>query len=480
MKSKVVSGLSWSMAEKLLTEFVNLCITIVLSRLLLPEHYGTVALIQVFISISTIFVTCGLGNSLVQKKDPDDTEYATMFYINVLIGLFLYLVIFAASPLIANFYENGDLIPLIKVLALKIPIASIYNIQQAYVQKRMEFKKFFFSSLSGTLISGIVGILMAMNGFGVWSLITATLVDQTLDSLILFITTRWLPTGKISLIKTKPMFKFAYKIILSEFVSRAYEQIRSLAIGKAFSPSDLAYNSKGQKFPQMIIEVTNTTIIRVISPTFSEYQDDKIKMVAAARRSVSVSSFLLAPLLIGMAATANHLVPLIFTDTWNACIPFLQLYCFTYLFQPIHSINLKIIQSVGRSDIALKIELFKKGMGLIFLAIAVFVFKNALIAAASFTAMSLVALFVNAYPCKILIGYGLVDTFKDSMPSIILAVVMGSIVYLLGIFIISDWLALFIQVTSGAIIYMCLCFVFKLEPMRYLLGYLVERSKNGR
>lgn len=480
IKNKVVNGLSWAMAERILTYIVNFAISIVLARLILPEAYGTVALIQIFITLSTIFVTCGLGYALVQKKEPTSEEYSTMFYANTIMGIVLYFVIFFASPLIADFYDKPDLLSMIRILAIEIPVASVYNIQSSYVQKNMAFKKFFFSSLSGTIVSGIAGIILALHGFGAWALIISTLADQLMDSIILFFTTRWIPKIGLHLKKSKSMFSFAYKIVISEFISRAYDQIRSLVIGKVYSSADLAYNNKGEKFPELIIELTNSSIIRVMFPTFSVYQNDPAAMAYVAGKSISVSSFLLAPMMIGLASIANRFIPFVYSDNWIACVPFLQLYCITFLFQPIHVINLKIIQALGRSDISLKIEIIKKSAGIIFLALAVIFFKKAIYVAASFSAMSLLALFINAYPCKRLINYGLKEELKDIAPSLLISAIMGVAVYFIGLIPLSNWLALIIQVLSGAIIYFGLSALFKVKAFSFLLSYLKEKVKKTR
>ena len=340
----------------------------------------------------------------------------------------------------------------------------------------MQFKKFFFSSLSGTITAGILGIVFAVKGFGVWAIVTFALVDQFIDSIVLFITSRWVPTFKINFKETKPLIKFGSNILLAEFVNRGYEQIRLLVIGKAFTEADLAYNGKGQTIPSAIIEITNTSILRVMFPAFSKLQDDKEKMREVASKSIQLSTFILAPAMIGLAAISFRFVPFLYTEKWNMCIPYLQLYCFTYLFHPIQSINLKIIQACGRSDISLIIEIIKKLSGIIFIVVAVLCFDSALFVAASFTAMSVIALVVNSIPCKKLIGYGIGRELLDIIPTLIIASVMGGVVLLIGELQVVDSIAIILQVISGITVYVLLSHVFKLSSYKMLIQYLKDRN----
>lgn len=479
-KKLVVSNVSWTFAERLLTEIIAFIISIIMARLVMPEDYGVVALVSVFISILSIFVNNGLGASIVQKKDITVEQIATLFYVNFLFGLILYALLYFCAPLIANFYNNSELILIVRVLGIKLPISSIYSIQQAYVQRRMEFKKFFFSSLAGTIMCGIVGIFMAYKGYGVWALVVSGMVDLVMDSLILFCSTRWLPRFVLDIQGSQPLLKFGLGILGAELVSRGYEQVRLLVIGKAYTGTDLAYNSKGQKFPQVIIEVTNSTIMRVMFPTLSKMQDDKELMKSTSSNAIQVSIFLLAPAMVGLAAVAERFVPFLFTDKWNACIPFLQLYCFTYLFQPIHTMDLKIIQACGRSDISFKIEVIKKLSGLAFLALSVILFDNVIYVAASFTAMSMVALVVNSIPCKKLINYGLINQLKDILPSLLVSLAMGVVVYFVGKIQLSNLIVLIIQVVVGVLVYLLLSFIFRIKSLSFFTNYIKEFMEKRR
>lgn len=480
MKTKIIKGISWSFAEKMLTDVIHFIITIVLARLLLPEVYGTVGLIQIFIVISQVFINCGFSVSIIQKKNPDKLDYSTAFVANIAIGISLYIILFLSAPFIAKFYNIRELTLILRVLALKLPISSIYSIQLSYVQKNMLFKSLFFSSLGGTLLSGGVGIGMAYLGFGPWALVAANIINLFIDSIVLFISTRWCPKIQVSKTKFKVLNKFAWRVTLSELVSRAYEQIRLLVIGKVYSVSDLAYNSKAQRFPMQIIETVNTTIVRVMFPTLSHYQDDKKRLITISSLSVRFTSFFLCPLMVGMAATANQLIPWMLTESWNMCIPYLQLYCITYLFQPIQSVNIKIIQAIGRSDISLKIELVKKTFGLIALVGAIVIFNTPFAVAASFSVMSFFALLINAFPCKKLVGYGLGRELLDLLPSLLLSLAMGVVVIFVPLIGLSYFLTLLLQVVIGLVVYVSGAWVLRFEQLKYIIKFLKSKFKKTK
>ena len=475
--------MSWSFAEKALTEIFKIIISIVLARILLPNDFGTVAIIEVFVSIFSIFVMFGFGTSLVQKKNPTEEDYRVMFYSNALIGIILYLILFFASPFISSFYNNNSLCILLRVLGIKLPLGSVYSIQEARIQKRMEFKKFFFSSLAGTIIGGTVGIVLAVNGAGVWALVAYPLVDQAIDSLVLFFITRWFPKPIISISSIKkcgPMYKYGSRILASELIGRMSDHIRMLAIGKVYSSEDLAYNSKGQKFPQVLIDTIDTTVIRVMFPELSRRQESKESVVEVSRKTIQVCSFLLAPLVAGMIATANIFVPLVYGTHWVDCVPYVQLYCVAFVFNPIQLINIKMIQASGRSDITLKTQIIKVFLSLSIIFLTLLLFKNPISIVVSYIIYMFITLFINSFPCKKLFGYGLFSEIRDVFSSLLLAAVMGGIVYLFGFMQIPLLVCFVIQVLVGGVIYFSMSWFFKIKPFMYLLSFIKTKINRGK
>ena len=461
---KVVSGVSWSFAEKVLTDAVSLIVTIVLARLLYPEEYGLVALVQIFVNISSIFVTSGMGTALIQKKDASDEQISTIFYLNFLLGLFIYAVIFLLAPYLTRMQGNEELTWLLRVLAIKIPVASVYNIQNSYVKKKMQFKKFFFSSLAGTIASGVVGISMAYMGFGAWALVASMLTDQIMDSIILFCTTRWLPKFRLKIKTSIGIIKYGLSVLTTELISKIYTQLRSLIIGVKYSSEDLAYNSKGTKFPQMVSELTDTLIIRVMFPVLSNYQDEKERLTQILRRSIQISMFVLTPLLVGLGATAYHFIPLLLTDKWLGAIPYMQVFCISYLTHPIVGLDLRTIQALGKGRQLIKLQIIETSFGLTVIGFTTIFFHTAFSITASVLVTETFNMLLTMAMVQKYVGYSIADHIKDNFSTIVISLAMGAGVLLIGALPFNDLLALFLEVAGGGIIYLGLSYVFKTKP----------------
>ncbi len=469
-KQNVMSNLIWRFAERSGAQLVGFIVSVVLARILSPNDYGTVALITIFTTIFQVFVDSGLGNSLIQKKDADDIDFSTVFYTNILFCIVLYLIIFFSAPAIANFYGNNELILLTRVLGITILISGVKNIQQAYVSKNMMFKKFFFSTLFGTITAAIVGILMALNGCGVWALVAQQLVNLTIDTMILWITVKWRPKLVFSFMRLRGLFSYGWKLMVSSLIETAYNDIRQLVIGKFYSSSDLAYYNKAKQFPNLITNNINTSIDSVLLPTMSKEQENRERVKAMTRKSIKTSVYVMAPLMMGLAFCGNNIVSLILTDKWLPCVPFLIIFCITYLFQPIHTANLNAIKAMGRSDLFLKLEIMKKIVGIILLIITMKISVMAM--AYSLLVSNVLGQIINTWPNKKLLNYSYLQQLKDILPSIILAVIMGTIVYCWNFLNLGIIITLILQVISGGIIYILGTIIFKIDTFNFVLDTL--------
>ena len=467
--NSVAKGFYWSLSEKILTEVFRIIISILLARLLLPKEFGTVALIEVFISFFSLFIMFGLGNALVQKKSPSEEEYSTIFYINMILGIVLYILLFFISPLIADFFDNNDLCILLRVLGLKLPIGSIFSIQEARIHKELDFKKLFFSSLAGTIIGGAIGLTMALNGFGVWALIAYPLIDQIIDSLILFIATKWFPKPVLSFKKCTPLYRYGIKIFASEFIGRVCDQFRMLAIGKVYKEEELAYNSKGQKLPQALVDVVDTTTIRVMFPTLSKNQDNKSEMVSLSKKYIQMCSFFLSPLMFGLIATANNFIPFLYGNNWNECVPYVQLYCLAFILNPIQLINIKMVQASGRSDITLATQIIKVCLSVLIIVITLVFFTNPLSIVISYVIYMVLTLFINSFPCKKMFGYGLTSQLLDALPSFLISFLMGIVVYYIGTFNAPVVVLLVAQVIAGISFYFFVSWILRIESFEMFI-----------
>lgn len=471
-KDNVFKNLIWRFLERTGAQIVQFIVSIILARVLLPEDYGTIALITVFITILNVFVDSGLGGALIQKKDTDNIDFSTVFYTNLVFCIVLYTLLFFIAPFIASFYNNEQLIPIIRVLGITILISSIKNIQQSYVSKTMQFKKFFFATLVGTILAAVIGIYMAYKGKGVWALVTQQIVNAGIDTIILWITVRWRPDFIFSFSRLRGLFSFGWKMLLSSLLAVTYNNLRQLIIGKKYTKEDLAYYNRGEQFPNVIVSNINNSIDSVLFPTLSAEQDNIPRVKEMVRRSIKTSVFLIAPLMMGLAACAPGIVRLVLTEKWSGCVPFLRIFCVTYMFYPIHTANLNAIRALGRSDIFLKLEILKKIIGFVILFssmwFGVYVMAYCLIL------QDVLAQIINSYPNKKLLNYTYLEQLKDIVPSIIIAAIMGILVALLNIVNMSDILRLLIQIPSGALIYAFFSKIFKIDSFGYMINLVKE------
>lgn len=469
-RSNVFANLIWRFAERCGAQLVAFIVSIVLARVLDPDVYGTVALITVFTIILQVFVDSGLGNALIQKKDADQLDFSTVFFANITFCVLLYGVLFLCAPFIAAFYNNMDLVPLVRVLGLTVVVSGLKNVQQAYVSRNLLFKKFFFSTLGGTVTAAVVGIAMALNGFGVWALVAQQVINVTIDTLILWITVPWRPSKEFSLTRLKELFSFGWKLLTSALIDTVYTNLQQLIIGKLYTSSDLAYYNQGSKFPDVIINNINTTIDSVILPVMSKVQDQKVRVKNMLRRSIKISTYVMAPLMVGLAAVAPALIELVLTEKWLPCVPFLRVFCITGIFYPIHTANLNALKALGRSDIFLKLEIEKKIAGFVILFSVMMFGVEAILY--SKLLVSLLSQIINSAPNKKLLDYGYLEQLKDIMPQIILAAVMGVLVGFVSLWNLPLLVELFLQMLLGVGIYVVGSKMFKLDSFEYLLETL--------
>lgn len=467
-KMTVISNLVWRFAERCGAQLVSFIVSIVLARILAPEDYGTIALVTVFTAILQVFVDSGLGTALIQKKDADEIDFSSVFYFNFVVCLILYLGMFAAAPFIADFYGDVTLVPVIRILSLTIVISGVKGIQQAYVSRNMLFKRFFFSTIGGTIFSAVLGIAMAYAGFGIWALVAQQLSNTFIDTLILWITVRWRPTKSFSWTRLKYLLSFGWKLLVSSLLDTAYNNLRNLIIGKMYSSSDLAFYNQGDKFPKVIVTNINASIDSVLLPTMSSAQDDKERVKQMTRRAIKTSTYVMAPLMMGLAFCAEPIVSLVLTDKWLPCVPFLRIFCITYMFWPVHTANLNAINAMGRSDWFLRLEIIKKIMGMTILLSTMWFGVMAM--AYSLLLSSVLSQIINSWPNRKLLGYGYLEQVRDFAPGILLAVIMGICVYFISFLHLPTIVTLLIQFIVGAAIYIGVSAILKLEEFEYLLG----------
>ena len=472
---KILVNFIWRFAERCGAQLVTFIVSIVLARILAPEDYGTIALITVFTTILQVFVDSGLGTALIQKKNADDMDFSSVFYFNFIVCIILYICMFFSAPFISKFYNDNSLTPVIRVISLTIVISGVKGIQQAYVSKYMMFKRFFFSTIGGTIFSAILGIILAYEGCGVWALVAQQLSNTAIDTLILWLTVKWRPKRIFSWKRLKALLSFGWKLLLSSLLDTCYSNLLNLIIGKLYSSADLAFYNQGDKFPKVIVTNVNTSIDSVLLPTMSGAQDNRERVKNMTRRAIKTSTYIMAPFMMGLAFCAEPIDRLVLTDKWLPCVVFLRIFCITYMFWPVHTANLNAINAMGRSDWFLRLEVIKKIMGMIILLSTMWFGVKAMAYSSLLT--SVLSQIINSWPNRKLLNYGYLEQVRDFAPGIILAVFMGLCVYIIGYIPLNDGATLIIQIIVGAAIYIGMSAVLKLEEFEYLSGMIKSFRK---
>lgn len=469
-KKKTVSGFAYKFAERVGAQGINFIVSMLLARLLLPEEYGVIALVTVFISILDAFVTYGFGNSLIVNKNSDGLDFSTCFYFGIALSIAIYFMVYFGAPYLADFYDNELLTPVLRVMSLRVPLAAINTVQHAYVSKHMIFKKFFYATLIGTVISGVVAVIMAYQGLGVWALVEQNLGNAFIDTLCLWMMVGWRPKWEFSFKRLKIIYDYGWKVLAVGLIDTGYRELRSLVIGKKYSSADLAYYNKGIQFPSFSNKLIEPTINTVLFPALSHCNDDKDQMLVFTRRMINVSTFILAPIMFGLAAVAEPLVVLLLTKKWVSCVVYLQIGCLAYLFRPLAIVNNTVVKASGNSALLLKLDVIKKGIG-VFLLIASMQF-GVLWICVSFATSNIIATIINMGANRRILGYGYRAQFRDSVPNIMIAFLMGIVVWAISLINLRPAILLIIQVVAGMCLYLGLSVITKNESYVYLLKAL--------
>lgn len=477
-KSKALSGLMWSFLERFGAQSLTLIVSIVLARLIDPKVFGLISIVTVLMAILNVFVDSGLGNALIQKKDADSTDFSSVFYFNMAMCTALYVLLFFAAPLIARFFELPELTAVIRVMGIALIFSGINNVQRAYVARQLKYKRFFFATLGGTLGAAVVSIWMAYNGYGVWALVGQSLVTTIANSVILWFTVKWRPTRVFSFERFKSLFSFGWKLLASSLIDTIYNNLRQIIIGKMYSAESLAFYNRGYMIPNALVGSINSAIDSVLFPVMSTAQDNAETVKAMTRRSIRTTSYLIWPIMLGIAACSEPLVSVVLTDKWLPCVPFVIIFCICYAFQPVETANLNAIKALGRSDIFLKINVLKKSIG--FAVLVATMWFGPLVMALSNLFFVIVNLIINIYPNRRLLNYSYRQQLADIAPAVLLSVAMFGIVFSVQFFGLANWITLLIQVPLGMAIYIVGSKLFRVESFEYIINTAKALLKRNR
>lgn len=460
----------WSSIDRFSTQGIQFVFSILIARQLLPSDYGVVAMLGIFLAVSQTFIDSGFGTALIRKIDRTDTDFSTVFYFNIVVAAFFYLVLWFAAPYIAAFYEIPLLEDVTRVVALTLIFSSLSGVQNAKLSIAIDFKTRAKISVSVTLLTGAIGLWMAYNGYGVWALVVQSVFASLLGTVLLWCLVRWRPKRTFSWQSFREMFSFGSKLLASALLDTIYNNMYTLIIGKFFSSATLGLYSRASSLARYPSSNITGVLQGVTFPVLSSIQNEPERLAGAYKRFLRLSAFVIFPSMIGLAAVADPLIRLVLTDKWEGCIYLLQIVCFSMMWYPIHAINLNLLQVKGRSDFFLKVEIIKKIQGVIVLCITVPMGIVAMCYGG--VVSSLLCLIYNTYYTQKLIGYGYVAQMKDLFHILVHALVMGVGVWCIVQAFDSLWLQLSVGVVAGMVYYIAGAYLMRFEELQELLGLL--------
>ncbi len=476
-KNQVLNGLFWKVMENGGSQGIQFVISILLARLLSPDEYGVINLVLIFVTIANVIVQNGFGTALVQKQQADERDYSSVFYINLGAAAVIYLALFFFAPWIARFYRNPEMTAIVRVLSLVLFPGAVSSVQNAFVARKFQFKGLCIATVAAALVSGIGGILLAGAGFGVWALVGQQLFYYLVLVLVLFFAVPWRPKWVFALERVEAMFRFGWKLLCASLIDTVFMNLYGLVVGKIYDEHTMGVYSRGEQFPKLIVTNLGTAIQSVMLPALSAHQSCPDQVMRMLRRAIKVSVFLVFPMMAGLAAAADNLVLVLLGEKWMACVPFLQISCLAYAVWPMDIANLQALNAMGRSDVFLKLELVKKAVGVLVLAVSIRCGALAFIAWKA--AGDFLCTFINAWPNQRTLGYSIIRLWRDILPALLASAVMGAAVYGLRFFLPAGILGLGLQILAGAGLYLLLSALFRLESFAYLTGILKERMGRG-
>lgn len=474
LKSKTVSGVLWSAVERFSLQGVQFLINIIMARILLPADYGMIGMLVVFLQISQLFIDGGFANALIQRKDRTEIDFSTVFYFNILVGALFYFLIFVSAPLISTFYNIPDLTNIARAVGLNLIISAFSAIHRVKLTIEVDFKTLSKISLIAAVLSGIIGVGLAYYGIGVWALVFQSLLNSLLLTLLSYYFCSWKPLLIFSIHSFKKLFSFGSKLLISNLMHAVYSNLYTIVIGRRFSAIDLGYYTRAEQFAIFPSANLNAVISRVTFPILSSIQDDDERLTAAYRKYIRLSSYLIFPLMVGLAVLAEPIIVLLLTEKWIGVVVLLQILCFDWIFDHLSGINLNLLYVKGRSDFALKLEIVKKTIATIILFISI---PFGLIGMCYGRVLySLIATYLNTYYTNKLIGLSFMKQMKDIIPYFVLSLIMGGLCLLFISFVNNLILKVVLGVLVGFVLYLSLSIIFKIKSLYELINLV----KNGK
>lgn len=481
LKRKTMTGLFWSFADLLANHGIQFVIQILLARLLLPEHFGVIGMILIFIAISNSIVDSGFSQALIRDQHTSQVDYSTVFYFNVMMAVMMYGVLYFTANPISIFFKEPQLIPILRVLSLVLIINSLGIIQKVMLIKNVDFKTIAKVNVIAVLLSGSLTISLAMMGYGVWCLVIHTLSMQLIQTLLLWFFNKWVPSMAFKMQSFRKFYKFGYKLLLSGLLDTLYNNIYFVIIGRFYSTTQLGFYTNAARISNMASQSISATVQRVSYPILSSIQDDEPRLKQGFKKIIKTSAFINFPLMIGLAAIAPSLFTVLLGEKWMPSVVYFQLLCFAGMLYPLHAINLNILQVKGRSDLFLLIEIMKKSVLTVLIAMSLVFGQGIIGLIVAAVLSSYIALYINTYFSAREIDYSAKEQLKDLLPVFLLAIVMGIIVTWMGSMLsVNHVMKLTIQISLGIVIYIAGCKlarVQELETIYRIILVLVMKSR---
>lgn len=473
LKQHTKRGLLWSTVGNIANQGIRFVFGIILARMLQPEAYGVIGILAVFISVISVFIDCGFSQALIRKQDRTQKDFSTEFLFNIAVGLIGYLILFASAPFIAKFYEMPILLSVLRVLGLGLIINSLCVVQSAQFAIRLDFKTPAKLAICTQLVSGIIGVILAYRGWGVWSLVFQQVFGNFINAILLWIFAGWRPTIEFSSDSFRYLWGYGSKILGASLIQQVYDNIYPLVIGKCFSASSLGLYSRAHSFASLPSANLSGILGNVSFPILSKIGDDVERLVATYRRMMKATAFIVFPLMIGMAASANPMVRMLLNESWSGCVPYLQLLCFALIWQPLSSLQLNILKIIGRTDVVLKLELYKRSFGLltIFLSIPFGVIGICV----GFIIFYLYSFCMNTFFISRTLGLSFISQIKDLIPMSFNSILMGMIVYGMTFVPLNVIISFSICIAVGVGCYYLLSRLFANEELRDIMSMLKRK-----
>ena len=477
LSDKMFKGVAWSAIERLSMQTVQFIIGIVLARILTPHEYGIIGILYVFIAISQVFIDSGFTKALIQKQDRTEVDISTVFYFNIAIGIFSYIVLWISAPFIQDFYNIQELSLLLKVIALSLVINSLFTVPVTLYTIKLDFKVLTKVNFLAAIISGGAAVYLAYSGFGIWALVAQFLIRSIVTALLIWFRLKWRPSNTFSKESLKQLFSYGSNLLVSSLLNTGVNKSYELVIAKMNSTTDLGYYSRGTQFTDFIFGIISSVLNRVLLPGLATIQDQKEVLVSHVRSIIKMTSLVIIPIFLLLGILAEPIIKVILTDKWLPAVPIMQIFCFARFITTISTVNVNLLYVIGRTDLALKQQYVKIGVRIIFFLLA-FKFGIIYIALAEL-ASTIVHFFINTYyPGKIM-NYGAVQQIKDMSKLIAVAVIIGFSSYYLMDLIPNNYLKITLIALLTFALYFGLLIFLKVPEYFILLNKLKSFTKKG-